>query len=117
VTLPALSQLTSPVDTVCPLTTIDTSVDLAVVWTPIPSGEASISLGAGGYVLECYFDGSLGSGAVPQTDLVAIKAHLANLPATLTFQVLSRSQVVVGEWAIEALAYNGEPAGFPVSLE
>jgi hypothetical protein len=121
VVMPVLGQIVTPAFVVGE--TIATSADLDVQWEAIPSGDAVFLITTDtGHQLACAFDGPTGSGVVPQADLAALKALAPGGRATASFLAISRSQVVAGDWVIDALAFmqGGRGVGVefgPVTLE
>jgi hypothetical protein len=120
VTMPPLGQILQPA--FVPEETIDTTSDLDVSWQSLSSGDAVFVLSTeNGYGIECFFDGQSGSGVVPSSDLAALKAHTHRGQADAAFLAMSRSQVIVSDWTVEALASigsGGDVAQFgPVTLE
>jgi hypothetical protein len=104
--MPVLGQIVSPA--FVPGETIATSADLAVSWEAIPSGDAVFAIATDtAHQLTCFFDGPSGSAVVPQADLAALKALAPEGRANVSFVAVSRSQVVAGDWVIEALAFIG----------
>jgi hypothetical protein len=80
-TIPGLGVITSPVPaTSGGATTIDTSHDLSVTWTPISIGQidfdlegGSTDVGGTSVTVTCTFDGASGSGVVSQALLSSLK--------------------------------------------
>jgi hypothetical protein len=111
VTMPVLGIILSPAFVDDEI--IDTSMDLDVSWQSIPSGLAVFTvyttmLGIErGFGLTCVFDGPSGSGVVPAADLQSIKDLSEGGEASVGFLAVSRTQVVAGDWAIEAIAAIG----------
>jgi hypothetical protein len=127
-TIPALAAITSPVATAeggAP--TIDTSRDLSVTWSPIAMGQVHFQLeggdfSSGGFPVSvtCKFDGSTGTGVVPQTLLASLKDLSGTSPTYASLGSELDATTVVGGLTIETRSYpssSGANYNFTVTLQ
>jgi hypothetical protein len=126
--IPGLAVITSPIPTTDGgAATIDTSQDLSVNWTPISIGQVDFTLRGGDDLpggvsisVACTFDGTTGTGVVPQVLLSSMKEMpgVSSTYATLTSALEGTS--VVGGLTIVTHSFQNVPSadrGFNVTLQ
>jgi hypothetical protein len=128
VTIPGLAVVTSPL----PMTDggsalIDTSHDLSVTWTPITIGQIhfrvddnSASVGSVATSVACTFDGSPGSGVVPQALLASLKQMVGTAATYASVTSELDGTTVVGGLTIQTQGYQTSPttpSSFYVTLQ
>jgi len=113
-TIPGLAVIMSPVpDVDGGSASIDTSHDLTVTWVPISIGQIEYSLSTNvlapnhlDVTIACAFDGSSGSGVVPQALLASMKTAAAGDTVYASMQSELQTTTVVGDLTIETQSFQ-----------